>query len=243
MSAFPQNASLLPWRADHYVAGLAWSPGADLRVTVEAYRKKYRDYPVAATVPSLSLANIGDTFDVREILFPLESVGRGFAEGVEFFIEKRLTAKAYGQANLSFSRTRHAGLDAVLRPGSFDYPYVFNLVGGYRLTPKWEMSVRGSVLAGRPFTPYDEVTSASQRRGVYDLSRVNAERIANYARLDVRVDRTFTVGGQPLNIFAGVQNLTNRVNVGGYSWNRRTNASQFGEQQGIFPILGFDWRF
>ena len=26
VSAFPQNASLVPWRADHYVTGLAWSP-------------------------------------------------------------------------------------------------------------------------------------------------------------------------------------------------------------------------
>ena len=28
VSAFPQNASLVPWRADHYVTGLAWSPDA-----------------------------------------------------------------------------------------------------------------------------------------------------------------------------------------------------------------------
>ena len=26
VSAFPQNASLVPWRADHYVTGVAWSP-------------------------------------------------------------------------------------------------------------------------------------------------------------------------------------------------------------------------
>ena len=65
----------------------------------------------------------------------------------------------------------------------------------------------------------------------------------DYGRVDIRVDRTFTVGGQPLNIFLGVQNLTNRQNFASYSWNRRTNAQQFGEQQGIFPILGFDWRF
>ena len=31
VSAFPQNASLVPWRADHFVTGVAWSPDADLR--------------------------------------------------------------------------------------------------------------------------------------------------------------------------------------------------------------------
>jgi hypothetical protein len=243
VSAFPQNSALVPWRADHYLTGLAWSPMADMRVTAEAYRKTYTDYPVASGLPTVSLANIGDTFDVREILFPLTSAGEGYSEGVEIFVEKRLTAKLYGQGNLSFSRTRHAGLDTVLRPGSFDYPFVFNLLGGYRLSPVWEFSARLSFLSGRPFTPYDQVVSTAQRRGVYDLTRVNAERAPDYGRVDLRVDRTFTVGGQPLNLFFGVQNLTNRRNFASYSWNRRTNTQQFGEQQGIFPILGFDWRF
>jgi hypothetical protein len=243
VAAFPQNASLVPWRADHYVTGLAWSPGDDLRVTAEGYRKTYTDYPVASNLPTVSLANIGDTFDVREILFPLTSAGKGYSEGMEFFVEKRLTSKLYGQGNLSFSRTRHAGLDRVLRPGSFDYPFVFNLLGGYRLSPVWEFSARLSLLSGRPFTPYDQTVSAEQRRGVYDLTRVNAERAPDYGRIDIRLDRTFTAGGRPLNLFFGVQNLTNRRNFASYSWNRRTNAQQFGEQQGIFPVLGLDWRF
>ena len=243
VSAFPQNSSLVPWRADHFVTGVAWTPDANLRVTAEAYRKNYTDYPVASDLPSVSLANIGDTFDVREILFPLASEGEGYSEGVELFVEKRLSSKLYGQGNLSFSRTRHAGLDRVLRPGSFDYPFVFNLLGGYRLSPAWELSVRLSFLSGRPFTPYDQEVSTEQRRGVYDLTRVAADRAPDYGRLDIRVDRSFIVGGQPLNVFFGVQNVTNRRNFASYNWNRRTNAQQFGEQQGIFPILGLDWRF
>jgi len=243
VSAFPQNAALVPWRADHYVTGLAWSPDAGLRVTAEAYRKSYSKYPVASDLPTVSLANIGDTFDVREILFPLASAGEGYSEGAELFVEKRLTSKLYGQGNLSFSRTRHAGLDRVLRPGSFDYPFVFNLLGGYRLSRAWEFSARLSFLSGRPFTPYDQAVSTAQRRGVYDLTRVNAERAPDYGRVDLRVDRTFMVAGQPLNVFAGVQNVTNRRNFASYTWNRRTNSQQFGEQQGIFPILGLDWRF
>lgn len=243
VSAFPQNRALVPWRAHHYVTGLDWSPAADLRVTAEVFRKTYSDYPVASSLPSVSLANIGDTFDVREILFPLASAGTGRSEGVELLVEKRLTAKLYGQGNLSVSRTRHAGLDGVLRPGSFDYPVVLNVLGGYRLSPAWEFSARLSFLSGRPFTPYDQAASTAQRRGVYDLTRVTAERAPDYARLDVRVDRTFSVARQPLNLFVGIQNVTNRRNFAGYSWNRRTNAQQFGEQQGLFPTLGLDWRF
>ena len=190
---------------------------------------------MASDLPTVSLANIGDTFAVREILFPLTSAGEGYSEGVEFFVEKRLTSKLYGQGNLSFSRTRHAGLDGVLRPGSFDYPFVFNLLGGYRLSPAWELSARLSFLSGRPFTPYDQALSTEQRRGVYDLTRVNAERAPDYGRVDIRVDRTFTVGGQPLNLFFGVQNVTNRRNFASYTWNRRTEHPAVRRAAGHLP--------
>jgi hypothetical protein len=241
-AAFPENRALAPWRADHYVTGLAWTPADDTRITVEAYRKTYSDYPVASELPSVSLANIGDTFDVREILFRLTSRGRGRAQGLELFAERR-AGRLRGQANFALSRTRHAGLDGVFRPGSFDYPVALNVLGGYRVGPRWELSTRATFLSGRPYTPFDESASTEQRRGVYDLSRVNAVRAPDYVRIDVRVDRTLTVGGRPLNVFAGVQNVINRQNIAGYRWNRRLNAARPDEQQGIFPILGLDWRF
>ena len=243
LTAFPVNAGLIPFRADHYVSGLAYQASPSLRITLEAYRKDYGDYPTALQFPQLSLANVGDTFNVRDILFPLTSAGRGRAQGVELFVEKKFTDKWYGQANLAFSRSRQAGLDGVLRPSSFDYPRIFNTVGGYRFNRKWEASLRFSYLSGRPFTPFDERVSTAQRRGVFDLTRVNAERLPAYIRFDVRVDRTFTVRDKPLLVFFGAQNVFNRENIAGFSWNRGLNRRETNEQLGIFPIVGLDWRF
>jgi hypothetical protein len=243
LATFPENRVLDPWRADHVITGVAWRPAATWRMTAEAYRKDYEHYPVATEYPSLSLANIGDTFNVRETLFPLTSAGKGYSRGIELLVEKRFTDGLYGLANLSLSKTRHAGLDGVLRPGSFDYPVIFNVTGGYRLSPAWDVSARVSWLSGRPYTPFDQAISTEQRREVYDLASVNARRAPDYFRMDLRVDRTFTVGGQPFVLFGGVQNVTNRRNLAGYQWNRRTNTQEFGEQQGLFPILGLEWRF
>ncbi|HBY59803.1 MAG TPA: hypothetical protein DEH78_08255, partial [Solibacterales bacterium] len=170
VAAFPENRALTPFRADHYVTGFSYVASSTLRFTVEAYRKQYRDYPVSLQFPALSLASIGDTFDVRSILFPLTSAGRGRAQGIEFFVEKKFGQKWFGQSNFSLSRTRQAGLDGVLRPGAFDFQRIFNAVGGYRLTPKWELSGRLAYLSGRPFTPFDEVLSRAQRRGIFDLA-------------------------------------------------------------------------
>jgi outer membrane receptor protein involved in Fe transport len=193
----------------------------------------------------LSLANIGDTFAVRDVLFPMVNGGRGVAHGLEAFVERRATGDGRwsGQANLALSRARYAGVDGVLRPGSFDYPVVANIDGAYRLSPAWSVSARMAYLAGRPITPIDQALSAAERRAIYDLSRVNADRTPDYFRLDVRVDRAFRRGDRTITVYAGVQNVTNRKNVAQYSWDRRNNMPRVSEQLGRFPILGLEWPF
>jgi hypothetical protein len=243
LAAFPQNRNLVPWRADHYVTGFSYIANSTTRFTVEAYRKQYKDYPVSTDIPALSLASIGDTFDVSSILFPLTSAGRGRVQGIELFFEKKFSQRWFGQANLAFSKTRQGALDGILRPGSFDYPRIFNFVGGYRLNSKWELSARSAFLSGRPYTPFNTALSTAQRRAIFDLDRINAARLPNYYRLDLRVDRTFTVRGKPLLIFIGAQNIINRKNLAGYSWNRRSNTVEKNEQLGLFPLIGMDWRF
>lgn len=103
--------------------------------------------------------------------------------------------------------------------------------------------MRSSYLKGRPFTPFDVALSTQQRRAIFDLNRVNAERLPSYLRIDMRADLTFTVRGNSLLVFAGIQNVTNRRNIGGIGWNRNTNQQEFGEQLGAFPLIGLDWRF
>lgn len=117
------------------------------------------------------------------------------------------------------------------------------MTGGYKVNPRWEFSARLSYLAGRPYTPFDLEQSAAQRRGIYDLSRVNATRLPDYVRVDLRADRTFTVAGKPVLVFVGAQNITHRQNVAGYTWNRGLNTADVNKQLGIFPILGLDWCF
>src|SRR5262249_25017791 len=116
LSAFPENGRLLPLRATHFVTGLEYMPNSGLKFSVEVYRKNYRDYPVSAQFPTLSLANMGDTFDPTQSLMPLVSAGRGRTEGVELLAMRHSTTWN-AQASLAWSRTRHAGLDGVLRSG------------------------------------------------------------------------------------------------------------------------------
>ncbi|BCS31985.1 collagen-binding protein [Luteitalea sp. TBR-22] len=243
LAAFEQNRLLVPFEADHFVTGVSYTGAGRMRATAEVYHKQYRNYPVAADIPQLSLANIGDTFATRDILFPLLSDGKGEVTGVEFLAERKPGGRWYGQASVAISRARHAGLDQVLRPGSFDYPVVVNLTGSWLFADRWQASARAVYLSGRPYTPFDVVTSTQQNRGVYDLAQVNGLRADDYFRLDARVDRSFIIGGQRVTFFAGAQNLTNRKNFATLGWNRTNNMAEINTQNGIFPLIGFDWPF
>ena len=241
LSAFPENRSLLPLGATHFVTGMAYIPNSEMQFSFEVYRKNYRDYPVSAQFPTLSLANLGDTFDLTQSLMPLVSAGRGRTDGVELFAMWHSTAWN-AQASLAWSRTRHAGLDGVLRPGSFDSPVVVNLLAGRRLEHNWTVSGSFKYLSGRPYTPFDDTLSTEQGRGIFDLARVNAFRAPAFIRLDLRVDRTWIIRDKPLSVFLDIQNVTNRRNVFLNTWNRITNTTQPLDQQGLFPGVGLEWR-
>ncbi|MBM3738753.1 MAG: TonB-dependent receptor [Acidobacteria bacterium] len=242
IESFPQNKGLIPIRASHVVTGFSYNINAATRASVEAYQKIYSGYPASSQFPSFSLANAGDTFAVSDILLPYVSAGRGRVRGLEMAIERKFTDRWYGQANVSISRTRHAGLDGIMRSGTYDYPVITNLLGGYQFRKKWDFSGRVTYLSGKPYTPFNEALSRAQRRGIFDLDRVNGVRAPDYFRLDLRVDRTFTVRGKPFLVFFGAQNVTNRTNVARASWDRQRNAPRFNRQLGLFPLIGLEWR-
>jgi hypothetical protein len=241
--SFAQNRKLTPIRATHMVAGLTYIFGPSVRMTAEVYQKDYKDYPVSVQFPSFSLASAGDTFDVTEILMPYTSAGRGKARGMEIFVEKKFRGRWFAQANLSISSTKFSGLDGVGRPGSYDYPTVFNAVVGYELTKKWDVSAAVRMMSGRPYTPFNEALSTEQNREIYDLTRINGLRAPAYFRPDIRFDRTFTVREKPLLFWVGIQNVTSRRNVFGVRWNQNTNRSENLRQEGFFPLIGIDWTF
>jgi len=243
LSAFPVNRGLIPSQSRHIVTGASYVVSNTLRMTLEAYQKDYKDYPVSLQYRTYTLANAGDTFAIQNYIFPLTSAGRGKARGIEFFMEKKFTNKWYGQMNLAYSRSRHAGLDQIYRRGSFDSPLIFNTVGGYRFNAKWEVSARVVFVDGRPYTPLDTTLSLAQNRRVLDTAQANGVRAPDYFRFDFRIDRTFTVRDKPLLVFLGLQNATNRKNFQGVNWNPYTRSPQVQEQQGVFPLIGLDWRF
>jgi hypothetical protein len=231
------------------VGGLAVTPIPSLRVSLEGFYKDYSDYPVSASDPRVSLANLGGDYGIVGAE-PLLADGQGRAYGAELSAQKRLTSRVYGLGAYTLAWSEFTGGDGIYRPSAWDVRHTLSLSGGVRLGA-WEVGTRLTVQSGRPFTPFDLDASAVEyalsRRGVPDLDRLNAERTPAYARWDVRVDRRFALG-RSINgvVYLDVQNVLDRENVFGVEYTEdpaepdrlreRTNV-------GRLPTIGFSLEF
>ena len=218
LEAYPQNRALLPIHAQHLVFGAEVWKGERARVTLEAYRKHYWNYPVAAEYPQLSLANEVDTLGRQFIWLPLTSQGHGHTYGAELAAESRPGHGLVLQGNLAWARAFYSGTDGVFRPGNFDFPVVVNFAAIWRSPRRWEISTRYEYTTGRPYTPFLLPASFAQDRGIYDLARVNAVRGPAYSRLDFQLGRAFHPGRQDIHVFAGLENALDRQNFLANAW-------------------------
>ena len=231
------------------VAGVALEIVPSLRVSAEGYYKAYDDYPVSASDPRVSLANLGGGFGVTGAE-PLVPDGQGRAYGLEVSAQKRLTSRVYGLGAYTLGWSEFTGADGVYRPSSWDVRHNLSLTGGVRLGG-WEIGTRLTVQSGRPFTPFDLEASAVEyalsRRGVPDLDRLNSERTDGYARWDVRFDRRFALGRRVNGVvYLDVQNVLDRENVFALEYTEDPAEPDFLREQtnvGRLPTIGFSVEF
>ena len=240
----------LRWiRVRQAVAGLAFVPEPSLRLSAEAYFKAYGDYPVSASDPRVSLANLGSGFGFVGAE-PLLAAGRGRAYGVELFAQRKRTGRVNGLVAYSLSRSEFAGTDGRYRPSAWDIRHALTLTGGL-VAGGWEAGSKVTVQSGRPYTPFDLAASAAEYalsgRGVPDLDRLNAERTPLFARVDVRVDRRFRLPrGAGGIVYLDVQNVFNRKNVFALDYTEDPAEPDFlreSENVGLLPTIGFSVEF
>jgi len=241
-SSMPENATLDPIRSDHFVLGTTYLPRPDLKITVEAYRKTYTDYPVSTQMPALTLADLEDRSDAG-YLMPMVGKGRGRASGVELYVQKKLARVFWGQVSYAYSRTEQRALDGVWRPGYFDLPHVLALTGGWKAGRGLELSTKFSATSGRPDIPFDLAESARQNRAVYDMSRFKTGRTPPYQRLDLRLDHRTSHKWGNLVFYVEADNVYDRKNVRQYVWNAKTREPQAIEQLKLLAFGGVTVQF
>jgi outer membrane receptor for ferrienterochelin and colicin len=240
--SYDQNKDLKQMKAEQFVTGLEYYPVSDLKITLEYFEKQYSEYPNSELNPPVTYANAGAEYQTLG-LEPLLPASDGYARGLEFFVQKKLTSGLYGMFNYSLSEIRFTSLDEVERPSSFDYKNVLTAIMGYKITDNFEVSAKYRFMGGRPYTPLDEEASSQYNQTIYDYARYNGVRYDDYHRLDIRVDYRFEMLGCALTTYLDFQNVLNIENVEQVIWNQKTQEVDYVYQWKFLPAGGIKIEF
>lgn len=237
------NRNLTKIRVDQYIAGIDHILREDTRVKLEAFYKDYRDYPTSLLRPYLVLANTGAGFAGSEDGFssfglePLVNAGKGYARGIEFSAQKKLSnIPIYGILSATYSQSRFTALDGIERRGSYDQNWIFNISGGYQITESLEASMKFRYSTGRPVTPFNP-------DGTQSVALYNSINLDALHSLDLRVDKKWFYDRLTLITYLDIQNVYNRKNLSTLRWNPREKKVEEASSIGILPSIGVSLEF
>ncbi|MCE1188536.1 MAG: TonB-dependent receptor [Ignavibacteria bacterium] len=237
------NQNLLPVQMDQYIAGFDYRLQSDALLKVEAYYKKYSDYPTSSIRPYLVLANTGAGFSGAEDNFssfglePLLSSGKGVAHGIELSVQKKLSEiPCYGILSVTLNKTEFTALDGIERPGSYDQRVIINLSGGYKFSESLEGSMKFRYASGRPYTPFGP-------GGKQDKTDYNSENLSPMHSLDIRIDKHWFFTSTTLITYIDIQNIYGHRNLTGYKWNSRNQEVEEAKSIGVLPSIGVSLEF
>lgn len=226
-----------------YILGLHHMLGETTRLSVEAYYKSYKNFPVDPTQPYEFL------FDQSTIegLFlghdRLVDKGEAFSRGIEVMVQKKLASDFYGLVSASLSKSRYKDLFGTWHDRIYDNQFNFTVEGGYIPNNEWEFKIRWIYAGGAPYTPFDLEQSYQYNKGIWDLENVNSKRLPDYHSLNIRVDKRFYFSGSNLILYLSVWNAYGRENVAQYLWNEMENKPDKMLQWSTLPVLGVEYEF
>ncbi len=209
---FVNQQNNLPFiRCDHLIGGVEYATNKNSRFSIEGFYKKYNNYPVSVN-RSLALANEGGDFGVvgNEAVVP---TAQARSYGVEFFGQQKLYKGFYGLLAVTLFRsqaTNGTGTDFVAT--SWDQRFIVNLTAGKTFKRNIEVGAKFRLSGGRPFTPFDTLTSSLvnvwdvTNQGVLDFNNINQNRLPFNHQLDFRIDKKWFFKKWNFNLYFDVQN-------------------------------------
>jgi TonB family protein len=175
----------------------------------------------------------------------LLGVGEGRSFGAQFLLRRQLDHGFFGWVAYTLMRAeRRANEGDSWRLFDFDQTHVFTALASYELGRGFDVGVRFRYATGYPRTPvigsyYDS------RRNLYEpvLGAKNSIRIPDFAQLDIRLSKTIKLAGTKGEVYADIQNVTNRHNAEEFAYNQT-----YGQRRNIrglpfLPVVGLRWEF
>jgi hypothetical protein len=166
----------------------------------------------------------------------LEQTGIGRSYGGQALLRQELAKGFFGWFTYSLIRSeRKDRPDSNWRLFDYDQTHVLALLASYEITRGFLAGARFRYTTGAPRTPVMGAyfnTTAQQYEPIFGAQ--NSIRIPAFYSLDVRVEKALVVRRLKFNVFADVQNVTNRKNPEEIIYS--ANYSQRGYITGL-PVL------
>lgn len=226
--------------ADHYIVGLAYET-PEFIFDVEAYRKNLDN------IAEFSLRFQRDDIDLNQLFF----LGTGYAEGVEFLLQKKRGSYT-GWVSYTLARVRNQ-YDAFNNGFEFsalhDQRHEFKTVHSYEFAENWKLSGTFMYASGKPFTEpagqYSIDLLDGETNSYISVGAKNASRLPAYHRLDVAVHYVLDYAGFDFDIGLSFFNVYDRKNVWyrEYNFTEKPPAVTEIRYLGATPNLSVDMRF
>jgi outer membrane receptor protein involved in Fe transport len=214
-------------KATHYIVGVEHLLAENTKITTELF---YKDMKDLITRPS----------DEIRILLEKE---KGYAEGVEFSIHKKMSNRYYFLLSYSYAVAKR---NNALFPNDYfadyDRRHTATVEGIYKISNVWQLGTKFHVASGNPYTPVVGRQLVDGRWQAIEGER-NSARFPVYHKLDMRVDRRFNFEKWNLTTYIDTWNVYDRRNVGAYTWNEDYSQRKTLYQFSIIPMVGMNAEF
>jgi hypothetical protein len=224
-----------PSWGDQVVLGVKTRPGEGYHFDVELYYRTMRDlFELDPRIPDPAGLDYKDLF----------RFGRGFAYGVEFYLEKE-RGRLFGFLGYTWSKSRRrfpSYNNDRYYPPKYDRIHDVNLVMNYRISKKWRATAVLNYATGQAYTPvlgsyYVQMPTASVDKAPFIVGNLNASRLPAYHRFDVgfmRFGSFLGIGDYQLQL--QIINVYSRRNLWFYSYDLDENPI-LREDARMLPII------
>ena len=207
---FTNRNNLKYIRASHVVGGFEFNTKTDSKISIEAYYKKYSNYPFL-TREQVTLANLGGDFGVVGN-DPAVSQSKGRTYGLEFLFQQRLYKRFYGILAYTFGHSDFEDRTGKLVPSAWDSRHTAVATLGYQFKRNWELGIKYRAATGIPYTPDAPESNIvtiwnANGRAIPDYANsLNARRTEGYATFDFRIDKKWFGKKATWNLYFDIQN-------------------------------------
>ena len=238
--------TLVPETSRHLDASLTQKLRHDVSLQVSLFAREERDL---LWTPGAEPRRLSDgSIQIGRADAPWTNALSGQARGVELLVRRDTPNGFSGWAGYAYGRHRLTNTSTgEIFWADHDQRHTLSLFGHYRLSNRTSVGAKyrfGSnyplvgYIGAQPAAPGAPALFGGEQPLFFALveSR-NDLRLPAYSRLDVRMDRTFTIADRRLTLFVEVSNIFNRRNLRSVPYGVGPTGQVFGPTDSLMPIV------